>query len=115
MGHGGGGKATPLKLASSVWGNRTPAFFVEFRGILSVSDRGGGVLLRFVCRGCGAAMGEVPTSASGVEASLRALGLEQEDAEDWIRADMNDQVVIVRTACDRCLARGYDHQPIWYN
>ncbi len=72
-------------------------------------------MIRFVCRKCGAYIAETGRADGAVELELRAFGLESEDSEAWLRPDGNDGVVVVRTACDRCLAAGYEDTPIWYN
>ncbi len=60
-------------------------------------------------------MGEIlgHRGTSGID--LRAFGIESEDLDDWLRPDWDDQVVVIRSVCDRCLAAGYDEPPIWYN
>ena len=59
-------------------------------------------------------MGEI-ACPEGLAATLGAFGLESEDWEEWLRPDLNDQVIVVRAACDRCLSDGYGDAPIWYN
>ncbi len=74
------------------------------------------MIVRFVCRRCGLRMAEMPGPKGGEELNLQAFGIEREDWQDWLRADLNDEVVVVQATCADCsLVGGPEDEGIWYN